>query len=129
MAVATLASRSAVRVVPRVAPAGTRLASTVAGVRARQILDSRGFPTVEVDVATDLGVFRASVPSGASTGVHEAVELRDGGEPFLGKGENVCTAGNVLLRAHVRSREWGGPAPPAMPPPASRANSQESPRP
>ena len=47
-------------------------------VHARQILDSRGNPTVEVDVTTDTGtVGRAAVPSGASTGVHEAVELRD----------------------------------------------------
>lgn len=44
---------------------------------ARQIFDSRGNPTVEVDLVTDLGLFRAAVPSGASTGVHEALELRD----------------------------------------------------
>ena len=49
-------------------------------------LGSRGNPTVEVDLTTSDGVFRASVPSGASTGVHEAVELRDGGSRFLGKG-------------------------------------------
>ena len=47
-------------------------------VHAREILDSRGNPTVEVEVTTHKGVFRAAVPSGASTGVHEAVELRDG---------------------------------------------------
>jgi enolase len=53
--------------------------SGIADVRARQILDSRGNPTVEVDVKLDSGAFgRAAVPSGASTGVHEAVELRDG---------------------------------------------------
>ncbi|RWS24950.1 Enolase-like protein, partial [Leptotrombidium deliense] len=46
-------------------------------VHARQIFDSRGNPTVEVDVTTEKGVFRAAVPSGASTGVHEALELRD----------------------------------------------------
>ena len=44
----------------------------------RQIIDSRGNPTVEADVYTHKGMFRAAVPSGASTGVHEAVELRDG---------------------------------------------------
>jgi enolase len=44
----------------------------------RQIIDSRGNPTVEADVFTHKGMFRAAVPSGASTGVHEAVELRDG---------------------------------------------------
>ncbi len=56
-------------------------------IRARQILDSRGNPTVEVDVITESGVLgRAAVPSGASTGEHEAVELRDGGSEYLGKG-------------------------------------------
>ena len=62
--------------------------SLIESVRARQILDSRGNPTVEVDVVTDSGaVGRAAVPSGASTGTHEAVELRDGDKKrFLGKG-------------------------------------------
>lgn len=46
-------------------------------IKARQIYDSRGNPTVEVDLVTDLGLFRAAVPSGASTGIHEALELRD----------------------------------------------------
>ncbi len=56
-------------------------------VRAREVLDSRGQPTVEVEVTLKNGVIgRATVPSGASTGVHEAVELRDGGKRFLGKG-------------------------------------------
>ena len=56
-------------------------------IETRQILDSRGNPTVEVDVFTDSGAMgRAAVPSGASTGEHEAVELRDGGVEFLGKG-------------------------------------------
>ncbi|MCB1383561.1 MAG: phosphopyruvate hydratase, partial [Notoacmeibacter sp.] len=53
----------------------------------REILDSRGNPTVEVDVRLEDGSFgRAAVPSGASTGAHEAVELRDGGARYLGKG-------------------------------------------
>jgi enolase len=61
--------------------------STIIDVTGRQIFDSRGNPTVEVDVVLDDGSFgRAAVPSGASTGAHEAVELRDGGKPFLGKG-------------------------------------------
>ncbi|TDS60247.1 phosphopyruvate hydratase [Myroides indicus] len=61
--------------------------STIVSVHARQILDSRGNPTVEVDVTTDSGILgRAAVPSGASTGEHEAVELRDGGKAFMGKG-------------------------------------------
>ena len=61
--------------------------SYIEEVRARQILDSRGNPTVEVEIVTDEGVLgRAAVPSGASTGVHEAVELRDGGDEWMGKG-------------------------------------------
>lgn len=54
-------------------------------VKARQIFDSRGNPTVEVDVITEKGTFRAAVPSGASTGIHEALELRDGGSDYMGK--------------------------------------------
>jgi len=61
--------------------------SIIVSVHARQILDSRGNPTVEVDVITENGIMgRAAVPSGASTGEHEAVELRDGGDTFMGKG-------------------------------------------
>ncbi|HKL08012.1 MAG TPA: phosphopyruvate hydratase [Bacteroidales bacterium] len=77
----------------------------IAGIHARQILDSRGNPTVEVEVVTTEGfVGRAAVPSGASTGVHEAVELRDGDKSkFLGKGvlkavENVNTIINDELQ-------------------------------
>jgi enolase len=55
-------------------------------IKAREILDSRGNPTVEVDLFTKSGLSRASVPSGASTGKHEALELRDGGKRYLGKG-------------------------------------------
>ena len=63
------------------------MSSPIADVTARQILDSRGNPTVEVDVRLASGAFgRAAVPSGASTGVHEALELRDGGEAYGGKG-------------------------------------------
>jgi enolase len=61
--------------------------STIKSVNGREILDSRGNPTVEVDIVTDDGLFRAAVPSGASTGVHEALELRDGDKSrYLGKG-------------------------------------------
>lgn len=61
--------------------------SIIINIHARQILDSRGNPTVEVDVITENGCLgRAAVPSGASTGEHEAVELRDGGDSFMGKG-------------------------------------------
>jgi len=65
--------------------AGTA-ATTITAVFARQIYDSRGNPTVEVDIRTQQGVFTAAVPSGASTGVYEALELRDGGKDFMGKG-------------------------------------------
>jgi len=61
--------------------------SAILDIHARQIFDSRGNPTVEVDVYTENGIMgRAAVPSGASTGEHEAVELRDGGKAFMGKG-------------------------------------------
>ena len=62
--------------------------SIIADVHAREILDSRGNPTVEVEVVLESGAFgRAAVPSGASTGAHEAVELRDGDKSrYLGKG-------------------------------------------
>ena len=61
--------------------------SIIINIHARQIFDSRGNPTVEVDVTTENGVMgRAAVPSGASTGEHEAVELRDGGKAYMGKG-------------------------------------------
>jgi len=78
--------------------------SYISGIYARQILDSRGNPTIEVDVVTTNGVLgRAAVPSGASTGIHEAVELRDGDKSiFLGKGvlkavSNVNTLINDAL--------------------------------
>ncbi|CAM9693497.1 unnamed protein product [Ectocarpus sp. 12 AP-2014] len=64
--------------------------SAISKVVGREIIDSRGNPTVEVDMYTEDGMFRASVPSGASTGVYEACELRDGGARYSGKG--VLTA-------------------------------------
>ncbi len=74
--------------------------SSIASIHARQILDSRGNPTVEVEVMTDNGIVgRAAVPSGASTGIHEAVELRDGEkERFLGKGvvKAIHNVNNIL---------------------------------
>jgi len=82
--------------------------SIIVNVHARQILDSRGNPTVEVDVVTENGIMgRAAVPSGASTGEHEAVELRDGGDTYMGKGvlkavENVnSTIAQELLGISV----------------------------
>jgi enolase len=67
--------------------------ASIAAVGAREILDSRGNPTVEVEVLLDDGAFaRAAVPSGASTGAFEAVELRDGGDRYLGKGVEKAVA-------------------------------------
>jgi len=73
--------------------------SIIINVHARQIFDSRGNPTVEVDVETENGfVGRAAVPSGASTGEHEAVELRDGGDAYMGKGvTNAIANVNSIL--------------------------------
>eukprot|EP00546_Thalassionema_frauenfeldii_P012811 CAMPEP_0178914238 /NCGR_PEP_ID=MMETSP0786-20121207/11313_1 /TAXON_ID=186022 /ORGANISM="Thalassionema frauenfeldii, Strain CCMP 1798" /LENGTH=457 /DNA_ID=CAMNT_0020587121 /DNA_START=49 /DNA_END=1422 /DNA_ORIENTATION=- len=76
--------------------AGKRSMSAITGVRGREIIDSRGNPTVEVDITTAEGTFTSSVPSGASTGIYEAAELRDGGDRYMGKGvlkavENVNT--------------------------------------
>src|SRR3989344_4226680 len=62
----------------------------ILSIRARQVLDSRGFPTVEAELKTPKGTTSAIAPSGASTGVHEALELRDGGKEYGGKG--VLTA-------------------------------------
>ena len=65
--------------------------SKIKSITARQIFDSRGNPTVEVDVTTENGSFgRSAVPSGASTGEHEAVELRDGGNDYMGKGVSMA---------------------------------------
>ena len=77
--------------------------SIILGVHARQILDSRGNPTVEVDVFTENGVMgRAAVPSGASTGEHEAVELRDGGSAFMGKGVmNAVNNVNTVIAEEI----------------------------
>ena len=75
--------------------------SKISKIRARQIFDSRGNPTVEVDILTDDGVLgRAAVPSGASTGEHEAVELRDGGNDYMGKGvlKAVSNVNNILSK-------------------------------
>ncbi len=79
--------------------------SYISDVFARQILDSRGNPTVEVDVVTDEGILgRAAVPSGASTGIHEAVELRDGDKKkYLGKGtlKAVKNVNEVIMPALI----------------------------
>ncbi|HYQ11659.1 MAG TPA: phosphopyruvate hydratase [Gaiellaceae bacterium] len=79
--------------------------TAITEVRARQVLDSRGNPTVEVEIhASEVG--RAIVPSGASTGVHEAVELRDGGEAWNGKGVSAAVANvNGEIAEAVRGRD------------------------
>lgn len=72
-------------------------------VRAREILDSRGWPTIEVSVKCGEEWFTAAVPSGASTGKHEALELRDGGKRFLGKGvlKAVGNVNKIIAKAAV----------------------------
>jgi enolase len=80
---------------------------TITDVRGRQVLDSRGNPTVEVEVRLESGALgRAIVPSGASTGVHEAVELRDGGAAWAGKGVTQAVANvNGELAKLARGRD------------------------
>lgn len=76
--------------------------SSITGIRARQIFDSRGNPTIEADVTTQDGLFRAAVPSGASTGKYEALELRDGDKSaYLGKGVSkaVDNVNNVIAKS------------------------------
>lgn len=77
--------------------------SVITAIRGREIIDSRGNPTVEVDVTTALGTFTASCPSGASTGAYEAHELRDGGSRYMGKGvlQAVSNVNTTLAEAVV----------------------------
>jgi enolase len=77
--------------------------SEIVGLYGRQIFDSRGNPTVEVDVFLDSGAFgRAAVPSGASTGSREALEMRDGGKPYMGKGVSKAVANiNEKISPHL----------------------------
>ena len=75
-------------------------------IKARQIFDSRGNPTVEVDVITNDNIIgRAAVPSGASTGEHEAVELRDGGNDYMGKGVSMAVSNvNSTIRENLLAK-------------------------
>ena len=80
--------------------------SKITNIHARQIFDSRGNPTVEVDVITENGILgRAAVPSGASTGEHEAVELRDGGNTYMGKavGKAVDNVNTIIAQEIIGS--------------------------
>jgi len=80
--------------------------SVIKNIKAREILDSRGNPTVEVDLETDLGVFRASVPSGASKGKYEASELRDGGKRYFGKGVLKAVSNiNEIISPEIKGKD------------------------
>lgn len=85
-----LVVRSSVTVAPSSAGVKVSKECTVKSVKARQIIDSRGNPTVEVDLVTDQ-LYRSAVPSGASTGIYEALELRDGDKSVYG-GKGVLSA-------------------------------------
>nr|QVU21289.1 enolase [Salpingoeca llamariensis]QWE91148.1 enolase 1 [Salpingoeca crinita] len=80
--------------------------AAVSRLHARQIFDSRGNPTVEVELTTQHGTFRAAVPSGASTGIHEALELRDKGEEYHGKGvsQAVSNVNTVIAPALIEKK-------------------------
>jgi enolase len=82
--------------------------ATISNIKAREILDSRGNPTIEVDVTLSDGSFgRAAVPSGASTGSHEAVELRDGENRYGGKGVTKAVANvNTQIAGELLGKEW-----------------------
>lgn len=87
--------------------------SAIENVHARQVFDSRANPTIEVDVRLASGAFgRAAVPSGASTGTREALELRDGAGPFGGKGVSRAAANvngeiSAMVRDHDVSNQRG----------------------
>jgi enolase len=83
--------------------AAKRSMATITNLHGREIIDSRGNPTVEVDMTLSCGTtFTASVPSGASTGIYEAVELRDGGTRYMGKGvKKAVNNVNTVLKSVV----------------------------
>lgn len=77
--------------------------STIVSIKGREVIDSRGNPTVEADLVTEDGLFRAIVPSGASTGMYEACELRDGGDRYMGKGvENAVKSVNEIFAKELK---------------------------
>ncbi len=80
----------------------------IISVKAREILDSRGNPTIEVDLITEQGLFRAAVPSGVSTGSTEAVEIRDGGKRYGGKGVlKAARSINTTIGRALKGRDVG----------------------
>ena len=81
--------------------------SKIQSIRARQIFDSRGNPTIEADVLTHDGLFRAAVPSGASTGKYEALELRDGDKNlYLGKGVSKAVDNvNSIIAKELKGKD------------------------
>eukprot|EP00741_Cyanophora_paradoxa_P023528 tig00021589_g22730.t1 len=83
------------------------ISAKIISVKGREIVDSRGNPTVEVDVVTEKGLFRAAVPSGASTGIYEALELRDGDKRYDGKGvlKAVKNVNDLIAPALVGKNE------------------------
>lgn len=87
---------------PQVTRTLARNFASIQACKGRMVIDSRGNPTVEVDLKTENGVFTASVPSGASTGIHEAHELRDGGKAWMGKGVNKAVQNvNKVIAPHI----------------------------
>ena len=82
----------------------------IKNIKGREILDSRGEPTVEVELETDFGIFSASVPSGASKGKYEALELRDGGKRYLGKGVLKAVRNvNEIISPKLQGKEFSEP--------------------
>lgn len=80
--------------------------SKILAIKARSILDSRGKPTVECDIKTSDGIFRASAPSGASTGIHEALELRDHKKEYLGQGVTRAVNNiNLILAKKLKGKK------------------------
>ncbi|PIR02091.1 MAG: phosphopyruvate hydratase [Candidatus Nealsonbacteria bacterium CG_4_9_14_0_2_um_filter_37_38] len=80
--------------------------SKIKSIKAREILDSRGNPTVEVDLVTGQGLFRSQVPSGASKGKYEAVELRDAGQRYHGKGVQIAVRNiNKIIQPKLKGKD------------------------
>mmetsp|Transcript_8668 Transcript_8668/g.9922 ORF Transcript_8668/g.9922 Transcript_8668/m.9922 type:complete len:459 (-) Transcript_8668:406-1782(-) len=97
-----LTSTKAIRSLASAAKTSSRTFATITDVKGREVIDSRGNPTVEVDVFAGNNLFRAMVPSGASTGAYEACELRDGGSRYNGKGvQNAVNFVNTELKEAV----------------------------